>query len=264
MAELSEEREAAEAIARESGRLLLSYFSTDRVHARPKGDRDVVTAADTASEALILDRLQSAFPQDGIVAEEGSAVGSSSGRQWYIDPLDATLNFSRNVPVWCVSLSLFEGERPILGVTYDPIRDELFSTARGQGATCNGSHLDCRSQTDLAAAFVHLTVDFNDTSMRLGLDDIQRVAPRVLRTRNIGSAALALAYVAAGRFDAMIHRFAHTWDYGAGVLLVEKAGGIVTDDTGAPYVSSTSGVLAAGSQAVHSGLLGVLRTSIST
>ncbi len=259
-----QELAAAVDIAREAADLVRSYFSTDRVDTRPKGDRDVVTAADLASERLILERLAERFPADGIVGEEGAATRPKSTRRWYVDPLDGTLNYSRGLPVWCVSMALFDHGHPVLGVIVDPIRDETFSAATGRGAWLNGEPLHTSSIDRVGDAFVHMTVDFNDQSMSAGLRDLQAMAPMVLRTRNIGSAALAVAYVACGRFDAMLHRYAHAWDYGAGVVLVREAGGMVTDMVGSLYTEQTFAVLATSGPALHGKLLTMLQAGPPT
>lgn len=253
-------REAVE-IAEEAGTVLLSYFSLDRMATRAKGDRDVVTDADTAAEELVHRRLSDAFPGDGIVGEEGTNVTTSGERRWCVDPLDGTLNYSRTLPIWCVSLSLFVGARPVLGVIHDPTRRETFTAVRGGGAFCNGTRLETNRAAMLTDAFVHLTVDFHDGSMQEGIDDLTRLAPRVLRTRNIGSAALALAYVAAGRLDAMLHRFANSWDFGAGVVLVEEAGGMVTNLSGDIYTIADTTLIAAASPALQADLLGLVRSA---
>lgn len=241
-----EELERAESIAREAGQLVLTFVSGDRMQARAKGEKDVVTAADTASEALVLSRIREAFPGDGVVAEEGGSEPAASGRQWFVDPLDGTVNFAHRLPVWCVSLGLFDVDGPLLGVIHDPIRDETFTAARGEGVWLNGEPIRSSRVTRAEDAFVHLTIDFNPESLWSGLEDIQVLAPRVLRTRNLGSAALALAYVACGRFDGMVHRLANTWDYGAGVLMVKEAGGTVTRVDGQPYAVEATAIVAAG------------------
>jgi len=252
--------QAAE-IAREAGTVLLPYMASERMETRAKGDRDVVTAADMAAEALIRTRLAEAFPGDGMLGEEGTDVAASGQRCWCIDPLDGTLNFSRMLPIWCVSLALFEGSQPVLGVIHDPIRGETFTAARGVGAFCDGLRIVTSGRSRLAEAFVHMTVDFHEGSMREGLEDLVELAPRVYRTRNIGSAALALAYVAAGRFDAMMHRYANPWDYGAGVVLIEEAGGTVTNIAGDPYTLSDRSVVTASGSELHAALLALVKPS---
>lgn len=252
------ELDAAIQIASESAELVRSYFGTDRINVQAKGIGDVVTAADTASEALVLRRLAESFPRDGVVGEEGASRAGTSGRMWYVDPLDGTLNFSRSIPLWCVSIALYAGDQAILGVVHDPIVGETFSAGSGLGSFCGTQSIQCSGITSASESVVHLTVDLKDLGATAGLDDIAVIAPRVLRTRNIGSAALALAYVAAGRFDAMLHRFAHPWDYAAGVLLVREAGGIVTDMRGEDYTPHTHHLCAAAGSSVHSELLAMV------
>ena len=253
-ADLHSAVEAADAIAREAGVVLMDFFDSDRVDVRAKGPRDVVTAADIASESLMVRRLQERFPEHAIVGEEGANFPGTTEYCWFIDPLDATVNYSRSIPLWCVSLSLFQDTVPVVGVVYDPIRDESFSAVAHAGAFLNGVRI-CTSRAELVSqAVVQITVDFENESMRAGLDDIQKVAPQVYRTRNIGSAALGLAYVAAGRLDGMLHRFAHTWDFGAGVLLIQEAGGKVTDMNGDEYSSGSTSILAGARAPLHARL----------
>jgi myo-inositol-1(or 4)-monophosphatase len=248
-------------IATEAAELVLSYAESGQLDVRAKGVGDVVTAADTASEALIMRRLGETFSDDGVVGEEGARVRGTSGRQWYVDPLDGTLNFSRNLPIWCVSMALYEGDRPLLAVIRDPVSRETFSAGRGIGSYRNGQPISCSDVETASDSVVHITVDLKDLGESAGLDDIVVIAPRVLRTRNIGSAALALAYVAAGRFDAMLHRFAYSWDYGAGVLLVEEAGGIVTDMQGRAYTPRTHDMCASANGSLHTEYLSMLAES---
>lgn len=257
---VSDELHEIGALAVGAGKILLDHMSSERMDTRAKGDRDVVTAADLASEQFIIDWLRRNFPDDGIIGEEGSQTISRSGRRWAVDPLDGTLNYSRGLPIWCVSISCFEADEPILGVVYDPLREEVFSAARGLGAWLNGEPISPRPTANVADAYVHVTVDFKDAGVQIGLEDMLAVAPRVLRTRNLGSAALSLAYVACGRLDAVLHRFAYVWDYGAGACLVREAGGHISSMDGAPYTFECQSIVAAGTQPVHAGLIDTLKT----
>lgn len=256
---LTADLQRASVIAADAGELAAGYFRNEAIGTREKGSRDVVTAGDLASEELLRTSLTAAFPDDGIVGEEGTSVHSSSGRRWYLDPIDGTLNFSRGLPIWCVSLSLFDEQGPLLGVIRDPLRGDTFRAARGQGAELNGVRLTTSGMADLAQAVVHITVDFHDGSMEAGLEDMRRLAPRILRSRNIGSAALALAYVAAGYFDGMVHRYAHTWDYGAGALLIQEAGGCVTDMAGGPYSEGAVSLIAGSSRRLAADLRDIIQ-----
>jgi len=257
------ELEQTKTIASEAAALVLSSFGTSQGDAESKGPRDVVTEADRRSEAFIRERLVRQFPRDGIIGEEGTRRESASGRTWFIDPLDGTVNYARLIPIWCVSVALFQGREPILGVIVDPIRKETFWAAAGSGAWCNRDRLRCTQVADPAEAMVHMTVDFNDESMLTGLEDIKQVAPKVLRTRNTGSAALALAWLAAGRFDAMTHRFAHPWDYGAGVLLVKEAGGAVIDVQGGDFSDETHAVVAAATEPLNASIRSLRGSGLS-
>lgn len=258
---LEDELAATIDIATRAADLVLSYVGSDRVDVRAKGIGDVVTAADTAAESFILERLRTKFQGDGVVGEEGASIEGRSGRTWYVDPLDGTLNFSRNLPIWCVSLALYEGDRPLIAVIRDPLTGETFSAGRGIGSYCNDRRIRCSTVQAPSDSVVHITVDLKDLGVTAGLDDIVAIAPRVLRTRNIGSAALAMAYVAAGRFDAMLHRFAHSWDYGAGVLLVQEAGGIVTDMRGEAFTPRTPDVCATSNESLQREFLAMLTDS---
>lgn len=257
--ELEHELEVAEAVARETGEVLLARVDPGKMGARAKGERDVVTAADFAGEAHSYRRLNEAFPEDGIIGEEGSRLLANAGRRWCIDPLDGTVNYAHGIPLWCVSISLFEGSQPVLGVVHDPLRGETFSAARYLGARCNGASISTSGRTRPADAMVHITVDFREESLHSGLEDLTALAPRVLRTRNLGSAALALSYVAAGRLDAMLHRHAYPWDYGAGIVLVQEAGGAATGIAGEQYSVDTSAVAVAATEPLRAILVEVIR-----
>jgi myo-inositol-1(or 4)-monophosphatase len=158
-----------------------------------------------------------------------------------------------------VSLARFDGDRPVLGVIHDPIRGETFTAAEDSTPSLNGRELNAAPVERVDQAFVHLTVDFHQGTLQEGLRDLTALAPRVLRTRNIGSAALALAYVATGRFDAMVHRFANPWDYAAGAAIILRRGGVITNLEGKPYTPETTAVLAASGPDVHAALLKIVQ-----
>lgn len=251
---LDADLERAVQIARWAGEVLLSYFATESMDTRSKGERDVVTAADLASEQLVRERLREAFPSDGVVGEEGTRVTGKGSRRWFVDPLDGTLNYSRGIPFWSVSLALFDGDQPVLGVVYDPIRGDMFAAAQGTAAFHNDRPIGSSGVVAPELAVIHLTVDFNEHSLLQGVEDLTLLAPRVFRSRNLGSAALALAYVAAGHVDAMLHRYAHAWDYGAGVVLVREAGGVVSEMDGSTYTDRSKAILATSTPELHAAL----------
>ena len=150
---MSEFFEAAAAIAREAGALLLPFYHR-RVQVEYKGEVDLVTEADRASEALIVEKLQSHFPDHSLVAEEGSERSGNSGYCWYVDPLDGTTNFAHSFPMFCVSLALERDGEPLLGIVYDPLRDELFSAEKGGGARLNNKEIHVSSVSHLEEALV--------------------------------------------------------------------------------------------------------------
>ncbi len=204
---------------------------------RQKGHaHNLVTEADTASEALILRRLLEAFPSHGIVAEEGGAGGSDGAAVvWYVDPLDGTNNFAHGFPVFCVSMAAVEGGEVLCGVSYDPLRNELFRAARGQGAYLGDRRLEVSGRRLLAESLVATGFPYDKGSAAdNNLAEFAAVMPRVRGIRRPGSAALDLAYVAAGRLDAYWEHGTRPWDVAAGILLVREAGGRVTDLAGRP------------------------------
>jgi myo-inositol-1(or 4)-monophosphatase len=211
-----------------------------------KSPKDVVTEVDHLSEALILDAIRGTFPDDGILAEEsGRAVGRSD-RVWVVDPLDGTVNYANGIPIFCVSIALVVDGRPAIGVIRDPVRRETYAATADGPATLGGSIIELDPKPLMSDFVISLTIDGPRMAERLAA---VREAIRV--TRRIGSSALALAYVANGRFDA----FAQThglsaWDVAAAGLIAERAGATVTDATGGPWLdlgrgTATFGVVAA-------------------
>jgi len=257
---LEHELEISTHLADRAGDILLTYFHNRQYESHKKGERDIVTTADTASEEFLIHGLMKAFPGDCVTAEEGGKVVAGRSRTWYVDPLDGTINYAHGIPHWCISIALFDGEDPVLGVIHDPILGETFRAVVGAGTWRNQSRISCNPGVDLRSACVHLTIDFDDEGRQVGLKDFELVAPHVMRTRSIGSVSLALAYTAMGRLDAVVHRYAHTWDYAAGVILIREAGGVVTDLFRESYTTDTVSVAAAANPHVHAELLTLLQS----
>jgi myo-inositol-1(or 4)-monophosphatase len=230
----------ARAIAEQAGRVLLErYERVERVDF--KSARDVVTEVDHLSEALILGAIRERFPADGILAEESGAHHHTDeaqvarslehGRTWIVDPLDGTINYANGIPVFCVSVALVVDGQPAAGAIHDPIRTETFS-ATADGPAMLGDRPVTVSAKDRLGDFV--------VSLALGGRAVAtrgRAVRRAIRvSRNMGSAALALAYVANGRFDAFIQSGGMSaWDVAAAGLIAERAGASVTDTTGGPW-----------------------------
>ena len=212
-------------LAREAGRLAHSKFGQSATSM--KGRHDVVTAMDREVERFIRSAIAGRYPDDAIIGEEEG--GASDGeRVWLIDPIDGTANYARGIPHYCVSIGYLERGIPTIGVIYDPSHDRLYSGARGEGATENGTALAVSAQGDLGAA----TVECGWSTRRSTADYIALVA-RVMEAgcamRRVGSGALGLADVAAGRSEAYCELHINAWDCAAGILLVREAGGQTND-----------------------------------
>ena len=235
--------EIATDAAREAGKILLEEYSRppDIVY---KGDADLVTQADKLSEALIVTRLKKHFPEHTIVAEEGTGQTMPSRFAWYVDPLDGTTNFAHGYPCFSVSIALAEAGAPVVGVVHNPIGNETFAGARGEGATLNGRPIHASRIPGLAKSL--LSTGF-PTHKRTQSPNIHYYWDFTLRSHGVrrdGSAALDLAAVAAGRFEGFWEFGLNPWDTAAGVLLVEEAGGRVTDLEGQPYRLGSPSILA--------------------
>jgi myo-inositol-1(or 4)-monophosphatase len=226
--------EAAAEIGREAGNLLVNYFNS-RIGYELKGEADLVTAADRASETLIVERLLARFPQHSIMAEEGGGREGSSEYRWYVDPLDGTTNFAHGFPAFCVSIGLERAGEMIAGVVYDPGRDEMFTAEKGAGAWLNYHPLRVSKTGRLADALLATGFPSYKRHKSLNIHYFHQVAMLSHGVRRAGSAALDLAYVAAGRLDGFWEFGLKPWDMAAGLLLVTEAGGIISDVAGAPH-----------------------------
>jgi myo-inositol-1(or 4)-monophosphatase len=244
--------------ARAAARVLLEYFrNPGRLHVEEKGRADLVSQADRDAEAVIFEALGRADPEARFEGEETLAGRATSGRRYVIDPLDGTANFLHGLPHFCVSIAYVDGVDVTAGVVLDPVRDELFWVERGYGAYLGERRLAV-STRPLAEALVHTGVTPSSSRQRF-LTRLERVMAQVSFMRRMGSAALDLAYVAAGRGDAFFEAGLKPWDVAAGLLLVREAGGIVTDLEGGDLMLATGDVLAASSN-VHATLLTALRS----
>lgn len=213
-----------------------------------KDDDSPVTAVDRDAETVILSVLQKARPDDAILSEEGAGdAGAGAGRRWIVDPLDGTVNFMNGIPQVSVSVALYDGDRPLAGVVKDVVTGEEFTAAAGRGAHLNGSAIVASSRAELHTAVVATGFPYDH---RERADELIAVVAAVLGhvqgIRRFGSAALDLAWTAAGRFDGYFELSLSPWDIAAGLLLVTEAGGLATDVEGLPAVPGTSEIVAAG------------------
>jgi myo-inositol-1(or 4)-monophosphatase len=251
--------EIAVETAREAGAILRQRLG--RVTVEFKGAVDLVTEADRASETLIAGRLSGAFPDHRLVGEEGIAQASGGGVEssyaWVVDPLDGTTNFSHGYPHFAVSIALTHAGSVILGVVYDPMRDELFAAQRGFGATLNGktirvSEIDVMLRSLLATGFSY---DLAERGEQLAL--WASIQSQTQGIRRDGAAALNLCYVAAGRLDGFWENPLQPWDMAAGSLIIQEAGGVVTDYSGGTFDVFGHEVIA-GNPAIHAAVLDIV------
>src|SRR5437879_11871770 len=243
----------AAAMAREAGALLMQYFR-QRVAVEYKGEADVVTVADRAAEELIMARLRARWPEHQIMAEEGSTHRSSSDYRWYVDPLDGTTNFAHGFPVFCVSMALEHKGQMVAGVIYDPNRDELFVAEKGSGAYLNQQRIHVSKTDNLAECLVATGFPSHKRHKNPNIFFYHQITLRTHGVRRAGSAALDLCCVACGRFDGFWEFNLNPWDTAAGVLIVQEAGGEVTDMHGGPFQLNSRETLAS-NKLVHPALV---------
>jgi myo-inositol-1(or 4)-monophosphatase len=251
--------ELALAAARVGAAIVADAFGSGAV-AEMKGRNDPVTAVDRASERAIVDLIRSHRPDDGFLAEEGGGA-VADGRHWIIDPLDGTVNFVHSIPQVSVSVALYDGSSPLIGVIEDPLRGEVFVAAAGRGATLDGMPLQVSTAT-LAGSIVATGFPYDHDRYAEGYAQVLgAVLARVGGLRRLGSAALDLAWTAAGRYEGYWELGVAPWDQAAGTLIVREAGGIVTDPWGVPATASTRLIVAANA-AIHADLAAIVRAHL--
>ncbi len=214
--------------ARKAGRSLVKDFrEVENLQVSVKGAGDFVSRADIAAEKIIRDELMGARPTYGWLGEEtGAADGADPTRRWIVDPLDGTTNFLHGLPHWAVSIALEHKGEVVAGVIFDPAKDEMFLAEKGQGAWRNEGRIRVSGRKSMADAVFATGVPFGSmTTLPATLRDLARLMPGSAGVRRWGAAALDLAYVAAGRFDAYWERELHIWDMAAGLVIVREAGG---------------------------------------
>ena len=218
-------------IAREAGGLL-SDFAQRRIGFELKGDFDLVTAADRASENLIVERIRARFPEHSIVAEEGGGHKGSSDYCWYVDPLDGTTNFAHGFPMYNATLAVEHAGEMLAGAIFDPIRQEMFSAERGSGAYLNGERIHVSTVATIADSLVATGFPSRKRHENVNVHFYYQLAMLTHGVRRAGSAALDLAYVACGRLEAFWEFGLNPWDMAAGLLIVKEAGGACSDMDG--------------------------------
>jgi myo-inositol-1(or 4)-monophosphatase len=249
--------------ARAAGDIIRRGMS-DALDIRYKGAINLVTQIDVAAERAVVERLRAKAPDHGILAEEGSVHEGGSPYRWLIDPLDGTTNYAHRFPFFCVSVGLQHEDESVLGVVFDPVRDELFTGVRGGGAACNGQPISVSATASLTQSLVVTGFAYDpkqDTNVNFR--HFEAMSRAVQGVRRTGSAALDLCYVAAGRTDGFWELLLSPWDTAAGQVIVEEAGGRVTDFSGrafSPYVPQ----VVASNGTIHDAMLAVLNKQQNT
>lgn len=238
-----------------AGQILRDYFSKG-FSINYKGPRDLVTEADVAVEQYLRTALDTVCPGVAFIGEE-SGMSLQLPSCFILDPLDGTTNFAHGVPAFCISLARLENAEITWGMIYDPIRDELFSAARGAGAFLNGQSIAVTGETGLRRALLATGFPYADDTVARSLNYFNHVLPHCQGIRRVGAAALDLAYTACGRFDGFFELNLKPWDVAAGIAIVREAGGKATDLAGSPSTPYDGNIVASNS-AIHAELLSVI------
>lgn len=247
--------------AREAGQILLDKFGR-KINISKKGGINLVTEADFASEKLIIEKIRSHYPKHSILAEESGesnvvVIDGEKSWKWIIDPLDGTTNFAHGYPCFCVTIALEYNDEIVVGVTFDPTRDELFAVEKGKGATLNGRQIRVSDTEQLKDALLVTGFPYDVQSRENFTKHFAGFTQKSRGIRRDGSAAIDMAYVACGRFDGFWEEGLHAWDVAAGVLLIEESGGRVSYYDGSPF-SIYAPPICASNSLIHAEMLSVL------
>jgi myo-inositol-1(or 4)-monophosphatase len=245
-----------------AGDILLSHFGGSQL-VRHKGEIDLVTDADEAAERAIVAEVQRHFPDDQVLAEEGSAGGSDPGRVWIVDPLDGTTNFAHGYPVFAVSIALEVAGIVELGVVYQPVLRELYTAVRGESARCNGAPIHVSGTERLGKSMLCSGFPYAREDIPTALTYWSALIRTAQALRRDGAAAIDLCYVASGQFDGFWERSLQPWDVAAGGLIVAEAGGRLSDYRGGPYDIRAREVVASNGL-IHDDMLAVMAQVTAT
>jgi myo-inositol-1(or 4)-monophosphatase len=252
--------EVAVAAARAAAQVLSDAMRSDLEISYKDTRANLVTAADRRSQEAIASVILDAFPGHAIVGEEGTTGNPSGEHVWYVDPLDGTTNYTHRLPFFCVSIALRTGGETVAGVVYDPSHDEMFAAVRHGGATCNGERLHVSGITRLDRALVAAQAQTDDPAeIRAFAELAERLLNVAGGVRSLGSPALTLCAIAAGRLDAYCEHAMELWDLAAGQLILEEAGGALTQFDGRPHKSADRADVVASNGWIHGELLTALK-----
>lgn len=243
------------AVYKAGRRLVRDFGEIENLQVSKKGPGDFVTNADLAAEEILKQELQKARPKFGFMLEEGGEIkGEDVNHTWLIDPLDGTTNFMHGLPHFCISVALKRQNEIIASMVYDPVRDELFFAEKGRGAFLNNKRIRVSARRNPIDALLATGMHVRQKEALIeNLNKLERIGPSIAAIRNMGSIALDLAYVAAGRIDGFWHIRFSPWDIAAGVLLIREAGGYVTDHTRNMDVLNADSIIAS-NEFLHPGL----------
>jgi myo-inositol-1(or 4)-monophosphatase len=249
--------EVAAQAARQAGEILKAYFR-EKTQVKYKGRANIVTDIDLRSEETLKSFLIAEYPDHSILSEESQAVTGDSSYKWILDPLDGTNNYSFGIPLFSIVIALTEREDVLLGIVYDPLRDEMFSAQRRRGATLNSSPIHVTGKKTVRESLIGLDLGYVDEKGRRSLELMASLWPEMYAYRIMGSAALGMAYAACGRLDIYFHLLIYPWELACGQLLVTEAGGVATDLEGKPLKAGQSSIIAS-NEAVHADFLRILK-----
>ncbi len=247
-------------IAKEAGELLKEGFYGNK-DVTNKGSKDLVTQYDVAVENLIIERVRKAFNGFGIVAEE-SELATTNPDKIIIDPIDGTTNFVHGIPNVAISIGLFKGGIPTAGVVYNPIQGELYHARRGEGAFCNGERIGVTDETRFKHALIATgfpyTIDKSRDDFAWNMEKVGNILPEVQDIRRLGAASLDLCYVARGSFEGYYEMNLKPWDVAAGMVIVQEAGGMVTDQNGEEYDPFRDRIIVVSNGKIHGKMIDYL------
>lgn len=244
-----------EQLARQAGKILRAGFGNIR-EVQFKGAIDLVTDVDKRVEKFLIGNIQKRYPDHHIVAEESGGILGDGGSIWFIDPLDGTVNYAHGIPIFSVSIGYMEGNSMRLGVVYDPIRDECFNAERGRGARLNGNPIHVSPEVSLDRSLLVTGFPYDIRTTRLtNLEQFTKFSLKSQGVRRLGSAAIDLCYVAAGRFEGYWEYKLSPWDVAGGVLIAEEGGAKVTNTEGGPLVMEPSISLVCANAQLHARLM---------
>ena len=246
--------------AKQAGEILKDNFSKKRT-VTFKGKGNVVTDADYLAEKYIIDSLSKDFPDFGIISEESPPIEKPSDYKWMIDPLDGTRNYASGIPHFCTVISLYYKNSIILGVTYDPIRKELFWASKNKGAFLNGKKVVVSSKKTLLQSVMGMDLGYIDKKAVTAFALLGVLFENIQGVRLLGSAALSLAYVACGRLELYAHHHLYPWDISSGIILVKEAGGIVKNKNGKTLTKTDPSILAASNKKIMEEFLSISKNS---